>query len=820
MTQLIRFELSSTLRLALGLALIFMAEAAFTQEQQPSPEPPALEIIPAAEIPGRLEQTIEDLQSISTQLKPSAALIAIDSLLPPYVEKIRENAKTLTLEHVSSLTLRALADRQEEWERYASHLSLWRSSLESRAQQLEGIRTRLQAMEDVWKRTRSASREEELPAVLRQTIQTALTAISQQQSALQTRRTLVLRLLKKVTDEALEVADVLRRMEQGRAGFTGKLLEQDSPPLWSAFAVTEDQEKSVELYSVNQQKLSLLGEFVVEHQKALALHLLAGALVLGLLYSLRRKSTALITTTDGVRTRELPHVLRRPISTALIILFLIARISLPEAPTVFFRVVGFLMLIPLLRLLPQYIGPFYRRAVYVLSALYLLHRFEALSIDFQLSYRILLLILTIGGILALAWFERSVRHQKGDASIASKPWHRIFLWGAIVLLVVSLLANILGSVTLAEILTEGTLNSLYVLVALSAGVLIFGDVFDILLRTRLSQSLHMVRSAQELLTRQWGRILYLFAALAWTYLLLGNFNLWLPVRDIVTDLLRAEWTVGTWTLSLAGLVGLIVTLWISVLLSRFVRFALETDVLPRTAISRGVQSTISTMARYLVLLAGLVLATSMIGINWDTIAIIIGALGVGIGFGLQTLVNNFVSGLILMFERPINVGDTIEFGNRFGDVLKIGLRASTVRTFDGSEVIVPNANLVSSEVVNWTLSDRNRRMEIRVGVAYGTDPQKVIDILLRGVRDHPKVMTIPEPFAWFMGFGESSLDFVVKFWCLFEHAYTARSEIMTSINRALTEAGIVIPFPQRDLHVRSIDPDARESLGARKASDR
>ena len=137
---------------------------------------------------------------------------------------------------------------------------------------------------------------------------------------------------------------------------------------------------------------------------------------------------------------------------------------------------------------------------------------------------------------------------------------------------------------------------------------------------------------------------------------------------------------------------------------------------------------------------------------------------------LQNVVNNFISGLILVFERPVKIGDTIEVGAMLGEVRRIGIRSSTVRTYDGAEVIVPNGNLISAEVINWTLSDRMRRIKIPVGVAYGTDPQKVLDLLAGVAKDSNDVMRFPEPHALFLGFGESSLDFELRFWTAnFDH---------------------------------------------------
>jgi small-conductance mechanosensitive channel len=167
---------------------------------------------------------------------------------------------------------------------------------------------------------------------------------------------------------------------------------------------------------------------------------------------------------------------------------------------------------------------------------------------------------------------------------------------------------------------------------------------------------------------------------------------------------------------------------------------------------------------------------------------------VGIGFGLQGVVNNFVSGLILVFEHPLQVGDVVEVGSSFGEVRRIGFRASVLRTPDGADVVIPNAELTGARFINWPLSDRLRRISIAVSVAYGTDPKRVMDILLEIARKHPAVLTRPEPFATFDRFGDSALN-LVDAW------FVARSELTIAINTAFKNAGIEIPFPQQDVHV-------------------
>jgi small-conductance mechanosensitive channel len=241
--------------------------------------------------------------------------------------------------------------------------------------------------------------------------------------------------------------------------------------------------------------------------------------------------------------------------------------------------------------------------------------------------------------------------------------------------------------------------------------------------------------------------------------------------------------------------------------SRVLRTVLEDDVVPRLPAGRGVGYALTTTVHYAVLLLGFLLAISAAGVDLNRVSLLAGAFGVGIGFGLQNVVNNFVSGLILLYERPVQLGDMVEVGGTTGEVRRIGIRSSTIRTPQGAEVIVPNSNLISDRVVNWTFSDRRRRVDVKVGVAYGTDPERVIGLLEGVARGHPDVLEEPAPQALFVGFGESSLDFELRAWTpLFDTWVGTQSDLTLRVARVLGEAGIEIPFPQRDLHLRTADP--------------
>ena len=218
--------------------------------------------------------------------------------------------------------------------------------------------------------------------------------------------------------------------------------------------------------------------------------------------------------------------------------------------------------------------------------------------------------------------------------------------------------------------------------------------------------------------------------------------------------------------------------------------------------AKGIPFAISVTIRYFIVILGFVLALSVAGIDLSEFGLIAGALGIGIGFGLQNIVGNFISGLILIYERPVQSGDTIEVENLLGEVKRIGVRSSNVRTYDGAEVVVPNSNLVSNQLINWTLSDNRKRVEIKVGVAYGSDPNIVLELLREVARNHESVLSDPEPLALFNEFGDSSLNFRLLFWVPFQLGFTTRSDISIGIYNIFKENNITIPFPQVDLHVK------------------
>ncbi len=264
--------------------------------------------------------------------------------------------------------------------------------------------------------------------------------------------------------------------------------------------------------------------------------------------------------------------------------------------------------------------------------------------------------------------------------------------------------------------------------------------------------------------------------------------------------------VGGMNISLATVVGALLVFILAYLIARVLLSWMDNQVMEPAGLSGGVRDSVRTGLGYVGFIVAVLIAASYAGLDFSNIAIVAGALSVGIGFGLQSIVNNFVSGLILLAERPVKVGDWVVIGEDQGFVRKISVRSTEIETFDHANVVVPNSVLISEKVQNWTLHNNVGRISIDVGVSYQSDPERVKDILLEVAREHPQVLTHPEPYVWFSNFGDSSLDF--RLFC-FALNITRQLSIQTDLRIAIVKKfraeGIEIPFPQSDVHFRDLD---------------
>lgn len=238
------------------------------------------------------------------------------------------------------------------------------------------------------------------------------------------------------------------------------------------------------------------------------------------------------------------------------------------------------------------------------------------------------------------------------------------------------------------------------------------------------------------------------------------------------------------------------------------RRLLQNRILSRTFLDAGQRYAYSRIMSYLIYLIGLIIGLQTAGVNLNSLLVLGGAVGIGVGLGLQTLANNFVSGLVLLFERPIKLGDRVEVGGVLGDVVRMAGRSTWVRTNENVVIIVPNSEFISSRVVNWTANDRRVRFSLPVGVSYNSSPSKIRDILLATARNHTDVLEDPSPDVLFLGFGDSALNFELRVWTVqqVQTPKTLASDLYFAVFENFRKEGIEIPFPQRDVHVKSVPP--------------
>jgi small-conductance mechanosensitive channel len=312
----------------------------------------------------------------------------------------------------------------------------------------------------------------------------------------------------------------------------------------------------------------------------------------------------------------------------------------------------------------------------------------------------------------------------------------------------------------------------------------------------------MVRLGRESLLAGLRGLLLVTAVVAWAVAVVMAVGRLDDLGRLLDTVYRAEISMGSANIELSGVwIGIAVIVGTTVLV-KVVKPLLEVEFLPRMTAKPGLPFAISAVTRYLLVTAGVLLAMAAMGIELTKVTLLAGALGVGIGFGLQGVVNNFVCGLILLLERPLNVGDVVQVGQLRGRVQRIGVRSSTVRTPQGAEVIVPNADLISKDVTNWTLSDRRRRLEIDVGVADTAEPDEVVRLLEEAAKNVSDVLTVPPPSASFMAFAEGWLNFRLQVWVDdYDRGGETESAVRVAILKKFRDAGI--PLPPRDARAGS-----------------
>src|SRR6266850_2481255 len=602
------------------------------------------------------------------------------------------------------------------------------------------------------------------------------------------------------------------RVAQARADRLRRLGERDGPPLWRgalwAGAVAEAPAAARDVRAARQ---AVGTEIVQQHGPRVPLHVLLFVILVTLLW--RGRWAARRWTKDDPSTGSVIGVFKRPIASALVIACVAAPWIYTAASPVLLRVVALVAIVPVCRLIRPSLDRSVAAALYVFGALFVVDAIRSVIVSAPLFEHMAFLGEMLVASAATLWVLIARRRQvitlpSADAMEAAA----LRLVGRLLLgaFAAAFLLGGLGYVELGRLVGGGALGSAYFGLAILAAVQVAKGLVGLLLRSRPLGFLASVQIARAVLERRVVRVLRWVGVLAWIAATLDALTLLPGVASAARTALTTQWGWGAIRISPGEVLVFALTIWVSFMLSAAVRLLLAEDVFPRVQLAKGLPLALSLLVQYVLVFGGFTLALAALGMDLTKLTILAGALGVGVGLGLQSLVNNFASGLILLFERPIHVGDVVQITGVSGEVRHIGARATLVRTADGAEVFVPNSQLITQALTNWTYSDLRRRIVLPVKVAYGAAPQRVTELLTGVAIRHPQVIDEPAPGAVFLGFGENSLDFELRAWTdRFGDAEAIQSQLADSVYTVLTNARIELPVPRRDVRVWTADSSPR-----------
>lgn len=787
------------------LALLVLSGGAGAADPTAAPTPAATPtvIVPIAlpDVAVKSDELAVYLTQVEERTRPSADVVAIEKGLPGVSAEVRDRTTATHRLLAGSPALRDVDNMTEKWRALRTQLDGWNQALTALATALDKELGGLDELRAIWRVTNDEARVQNAPAAVLERIDLTLAGIATTRKAIEGRRRDVLELQDAVVAQAAQVRAPLRDLGNVRRQSLGRLLVADRAPLWRTYPADGLGPSFAAAVGNTREELALAGAYLWERLGRVVAQLTLFLLLAVALWRARGRVAKWAQEDDSMARGA--RVFEVPASAAALVTLLLTGWFLPDPPLVVGDLLGLVAVLPNLRVLRRLVDPPAVPALWAIGVFYAVDQLSRFLSTQAFLEQLFFTIERLGVIAFLLWFLRSGRFRA--------MWSRESRWAgaaergahALVLVVASsAVAGALGYMQLSRYLQEAVADSAFAALALFGTLQVLEALWASVLRTRPARHLQLVTNHRALLQRRGESLLGWLTALVWVVVTLRNTRLFDPLAAALRGALGAQATVGSLTLSLGAVLAFAMTAWLSFVVSRFLRFVLSADVYPRLDLAPGMPYALSSLLHYAVLLIGFLMAVAATGVSLDRFTLLAGAFGVGIGFGLQTIVNNFVSGLILLFERPVKVGDTIQVGTVSGEVRHIGIRSSTLRTFDGADVIMPNGELVAGAVTNWTLADRLRRIDIPVGVAYGTDPERVLT-LLRGVAlNHPLVIEQPAPVAFFMGFGDSALSFELRCWtATFDKWVATRSDLLVQINKVLAEAGIEIPFPQRDLRV-------------------
>ena len=771
---------------------------------------PSGESVSVSDIVPRSEDALRQLQNIVSAVRPADidAANASLSILNRRVAEGKPGAESTIRLARSALQL---TDVRLEWNRNRAQLEAIKLKVSQYSSSLAAQQTQLPALRDLWLFLASPEINGKLPPELNQRVNVVVDTLRSTEASVQSESERLVSLQVVLADTSAEIADVTDQLEAADAALRDQIFVLDSPPLLTALREADFRQGLREMTELTAGSTSHVSRFYGNNGSNLLLYVLfVGALFL----AITRISRVDLSTVPLKFDETALACLKRPVATTFLLSCVIFVPVFAKAPLEVQRLVRLLTIIPVIHVALGIVMPELRSYVSALGLAFAINVVSVQLTSGTVLRRIIALILSVAISAALVRLLRrgGLLHTifERDKAVVLP----LLLRFSCCLLLIAIVCAVIGNASLADLLANGTILGLYYSLSIYTLTVVMTALTAAFLCSSVAQRSRAVRLHASVVNAKVSRSIRAGGFVFWSLVLLYAFQISQPTFDSLGSVLQHKWKLGTINLSLLDIVLFGLVLLASSLLAKLIRFLLNEEILPRTSINTGVAQAGSRLTYIFLLTLGMFLALGAAGLELSKLTVLTGAFGVGLGFGLQNVVSNFVSGIILSLERPVQIGDLLEINNVAGEVTVIGFRSSTIRTFDGADVIVPNSDLITKSVINWSLTDYLRRTDIKIGTAYGTDPERVIAILTRVVNAHPLVVRRPEPLITFDEFGDSALIFTARFWSRLDQRIQVRSEINMHIAAEFENASIAIPFPQRDIHLFVDDSGEKSALAA------
>jgi potassium-dependent mechanosensitive channel len=765
-------------------------QSATTPASGPSVSPPP---IAPAEVASRAETTLISLRNMESDLLNESAVQSIEDELPGMSRDIDNRIEETNKILATHASLESFQNIEAQWQVAGATLTSWRNLLASRAKQFSRQIAMLAPMESDWQQTLAWAQAVHAHPEIIEHVKAAISDIDHTRVDLKTRQMEIWATARAVDAQDARVEDILATVQQAHELAFSRLLVRDSPPIWRAEKENGAPSSVQGIKDAFRQQLAELGDYIQRHDERLGIH----ALVLivcscGLIWIRRRLRAR---AAGDPQLAKAMAAFERPIATATVLSFVASIWIYPDAPQLLWALVGAAALVPTVLILRRLIDRRLIGILNVLVILFFLDQLRSILAAQPLVFRILFLAEMAGVAAYLSFFQKKfwATAQEVSNSTNWSAFGRLTVRGAIALFLFAFFASAFGYCSLANLLGDATLASAYLAIIFYASVRIAEGLLFFALRAWPLNRIHLVARHEALVLSRLQILLAWCGTLLWIYEMLDQFS----IRGITFDwsqrILAATLSIGSISLSLGHVLAFVVTIWASVLLSRFMRFVLAEEIYDRFDLPTGIPYAISRLLTYLILVWGFCIAVAALGYDMTKFTILVGAFGVGLGFGMQNIVNNFVSGIILLFERPIKVGDVIQMTDTTGVVQHIGIRASIMRTPEGSEIIIPNGSILSDRVINWTLTNGQRAVVLQINVAPGPDPNHVIDLLKTVAKANPQILPRPAPEAYVTKFSSDAFSFELRAWTDQQDTWIKlRSDLSMAIYNAALKEGLTL----------------------------